>query len=69
MNNIVYGILILLTLLGALMIFGMNVSNMPRKHPKIFHAIVWAELIIVSIFTIYGVGSAVISQIIKDIGH
>lgn len=69
MDDIIYGILILLTLLGALMIFGMNVSNMPRNHPKIFHAVVWAELIIVSIFTIYGVGSAVISQIIKDIGH
>lgn len=69
MDDIIYGILILLTLLGALMIFGMNVSNIPRKHPKIFHAVIWAELIIVSIFTIYGVGSAVIGQIIKDIGY
>lgn len=66
---ILYEILILLTLLGALMIFGMNVSDMPRKHPKIFHAVVWAELIIVSIFTIDGEGSAVICQIIKDIGY
>lgn len=69
MDDIIYGILILLTLLGALMIFGMNVSNIPRKRPKIFHAVIWAELIIVSIFTIYGVGSAVIGQIIKDIGY
>lgn len=67
MDDIIFWTMTALTLLGAFAIFGMNVANMSHKHPKIFRAIIWAELVIVTIFTIYGVGSAIIGQIIKDI--